>query len=180
MSFLWSFIGIKSLFLCLNFDINSSFLTRSFGQRQRYVRKSVSYREKCCFFSRKFGFYERQEGIGEVRHESMLTCQTIEIGLKNGMSKDLSARGEAVLNSSMSCTVKCNFFQRGLKIMILGCFLTKSDALISILVFKFNFDLNFSSYSINNLRPVGAIGRWGAGGLQRTNPRKFFPQTKIS
>ena len=22
----------------------------------------------------EFGFYERQEGIGEVRHESMLTC----------------------------------------------------------------------------------------------------------
>ena len=91
------------------------------------------------------------------------------------MSKELSARGEAVLNSSMSCTVKCNFFQRNLKIMVQACFLTNSDTLISILALKFNFDLKFRKY-LKNLGQSGAIGR-GAGGPESTNPRKFFPQT---
>ena len=91
--------------------------------------------------------------------KSILTCQTIEIGLKNGMSKELSARGEAVLNCSMSCTVKCNFFQHGLEIMIQDCFPTQSAALISILAFKFYFDLKFPEY----LKILGQSGLLAGG-----------------
>ena len=63
------------------------------------------------------------------------------------MSKDLSARGEAVLNSSLSCTVKCYFFRQAPKMTIKESIPPNSQMLISILSFKFAPELPNVQYS---------------------------------
>ena len=134
-------------------------------------------RKKIFFFFDFLVFIGGKWGQERVGMKSILTCQTIEIGLKNGMSKDLYLSERGQVDAAKTFSAKRNFF---LAVNFLAKFLHFwgfSGAQISNLKSEKTFIENFFDFwpKNRNFRPkIKFFGRKSKISIKNENKMKLF------
>ena len=118
---------------------NGKILVKKIRPENGRKRKKIFFFDFLVFIGGKWG----QERVGM---KSILTCQTIEIGLKNGMSKDLYLSERGQVDAAKTFSAKRKFFLAGNFLAKFSHFWGFSRAQISNLKSEKTFIENFFDF----------------------------------